>query len=260
MDRVPPCPPHLWAPSQHQVTGLADKHAPILHQFLAMQEGEAAEEMANLALPALEEKGLSFLWPCPTTPLWNAADGQEIILTEWGPSMTLTMSFTWMLFCSESRATAKRLSFFRVTAWCLTVTTFPYMFSTCRGSGGCWGMRVARVTWSRASLKWDDPSLQETAGCLGQAVSECYPVGMGSTKNVRCNLRWNWTPWLSIGDLRDWWGGIDINIIAKVCSPIILYPGLKPNLHTNFHWSLKTPLSWMLLWFLAYRGSFWASQ
>lgn len=48
-------------------------------------------------------------------------------------------------------------------------------------------MRVARVTWSRASLKWDDPSLQETAGC--QAVSECYPVGTGSTKNVRCNLR-----------------------------------------------------------------------
>lgn len=50
--------------------------------------------------------------------------------------MTLTMSFTWMLFCSESRATAKRLSFFRVTAWCLTVTTFPYMFSTYEGGEG----------------------------------------------------------------------------------------------------------------------------
>ena len=60
----------------------------------------------------------------------------KLILTEWGPSMTLTMSFTWILFCSESRATAKRLSFFRVTAWCLTVTTFPYMFSTYIGSGG----------------------------------------------------------------------------------------------------------------------------
>lgn len=44
--------------------------------------------------------------------------------------MTLTMSLTWMLFCSESRATAKRLSFFLVTAWCRTVTTFPYMFNT----------------------------------------------------------------------------------------------------------------------------------
>lgn len=56
--------------------------------------------------------------------------------TEWGPSMTLTMSLTWMLFCSESRATAKRLSFFLVTAWCRTVTTFPYMFSTCSPQGG----------------------------------------------------------------------------------------------------------------------------
>lgn len=44
--------------------------------------------------------------------------------------MTLTMSLTWMLFCSESRATAKRLSFLRFTAWCRTVSTFPCMFNT----------------------------------------------------------------------------------------------------------------------------------
>lgn len=53
--------------------------------------------------------------------------------------MTLTMSLTWMLFCSESSATAKRLSFFLVTAWCRTVTTFPYMFST-------WGQGTAQGT------------------------------------------------------------------------------------------------------------------
>lgn len=51
-------------------------------------------------------------------------------LTECGPSMTLTMSFTWMLFCSESRATAKRLSFRLFTAWCRTVSTLPCMLST----------------------------------------------------------------------------------------------------------------------------------
>lgn len=100
-----------------------------------MQEGKAAEEMANLTLPALEEKERS-LMAVPTITLSDADDGQELILTEWGPSMTLTMSFTWMLFCSESRATANRLSFFRVTAWCLTVTTFPYILSTFEGRGG----------------------------------------------------------------------------------------------------------------------------
>lgn len=59
-----------------------------------------------------------------------------MVPTEWGPSMTLTMSLTWMLFCSESKATAKRLSFFLVTAWCRTVTTFPYMFNTCNQQEG----------------------------------------------------------------------------------------------------------------------------
>lgn len=52
------------------------------------------------------------------------------LLTECGPSMTFTMSLTWMLFCSESSATAKRLSFLRLTAWCRTVRTFPCMFKT----------------------------------------------------------------------------------------------------------------------------------
>lgn len=142
---MPPRLSHLRAPCQHQMAGLADKHAPVLYQFLAMQEGEAAEEMANLALSALDGEGQSLSWPCPTPTLSDVTDGQELILTEWGPSMTLTMSFTWMLFCSESRATAKRLSFFRVTAWCLTVTTFPYMFSTYGGRGGdTEGMRVER--------------------------------------------------------------------------------------------------------------------
>lgn len=59
--------------------------------------------------------------------------------------MTLTMSLTWMLFCSESRATAKRLSFLRVTAWCRTVTTFPYMFSTWGGEKRLEGGRTGNA-------------------------------------------------------------------------------------------------------------------
>lgn len=127
---MPPHLPHLRAPCQYQVAGLADKHAPILHQFLAVQEGKAAEEMANLALPTLDGERMVTLVDAPLPNSFRCGYRQELVLTEWGPSITLTMSFTWMLFCSESRATAKRLSFFRVTAWCLTVTTFPYMFST----------------------------------------------------------------------------------------------------------------------------------
>lgn len=96
------------------------------------------EDVADLTLAALECREQ---WALSAPPRLTPASplglgGRACTLTEWGPSMTLTMSFTWMLFCSESRDSAKRLSFLRVTAWCLTVTTFPYMFSTYRGAGG----------------------------------------------------------------------------------------------------------------------------
>lgn len=189
---MPPCPPHLRASCQHQVAGLADKHATILHQFLAVQEGEAAEEMANLAFPALDGGRTVSSWPRSTPNLSAVTDGTKLILTEWGPSMTLTMSFTWILFCSESRATAKRLSFFRVTAWCLTVTTFPYMFSTYGGTGGDteW-LRVERrhvgqgfpaVGWF---FLWE--TVPSSAGCLdsltlGQAMLGTTPWAPGHPK------------------------------------------------------------------------------
>lgn len=48
---------HLGAARQHQVASLAHEHAAIFHQLLTVEEGEASEQVADLPLPALEEKG-----------------------------------------------------------------------------------------------------------------------------------------------------------------------------------------------------------
>lgn len=50
---VPPARSHLGTASQDKVSGLADKHAAILHQLLAVQEGKATEEVPDLPLAAL---------------------------------------------------------------------------------------------------------------------------------------------------------------------------------------------------------------
>lgn len=108
------------------MAGLANKHAAIFHQLLTVEEGEAPEQVADLALTTLEGGGGG-----GDTGATQLTTGSGSELTECGPSITLTMSLTWMLFCSESKATAKWLSFRRLTAWCRTVRTFPCMFSTC---------------------------------------------------------------------------------------------------------------------------------
>lgn len=48
-----PVRPHLGATCQDEVAGLADEHAAVLHQLLAVQEGEAPEEVPDLPLAAL---------------------------------------------------------------------------------------------------------------------------------------------------------------------------------------------------------------
>lgn len=57
--------PHLGAPRQDEVPGLADKHATILHQLLAVQEGEAPEEVPDLPLPALPRDTGVKPWAAP---------------------------------------------------------------------------------------------------------------------------------------------------------------------------------------------------
>ena len=52
---VPLVCPHLGAPRQDEVPGLADEHAAVLHQLLAVQEGEAPEEVPDLPLAALPQ-------------------------------------------------------------------------------------------------------------------------------------------------------------------------------------------------------------
>lgn len=107
---------HLGAAGQHQVASLAHEHAAVLHQLLTVEEGEASEQVADLPLTALQEGGGA--GSDLHSAFCNRARGGGGVeaLTECGPSITLTMSLTWMLFCSESKATAKRLSFLRFTA------------------------------------------------------------------------------------------------------------------------------------------------
>lgn len=50
---APPARSHLGTASQDEVSGLADEHAAVLHQLLAVQEGKAAEEVPDLPLAAL---------------------------------------------------------------------------------------------------------------------------------------------------------------------------------------------------------------
>lgn len=51
-----PAGTHLGAARQHQVARLADEHAAVFHQLLAVQEGEASEQVADLPLAALQRK------------------------------------------------------------------------------------------------------------------------------------------------------------------------------------------------------------
>jgi len=50
-------------------------------------------------------------------------------LTEWGPSTTLTTSFTWIWLLSESRAIARNESFFFVTEVCFTITSWSRTYT-----------------------------------------------------------------------------------------------------------------------------------
>lgn len=95
------------------MSSLTDKHAAIFHQLLTVEEGKASEQVADLPLSTLEEEGTQEVTRAPGSA---REEGGVDALTECGPSITLTMSLTWMLFCSESKATAKRLSFLRFTA------------------------------------------------------------------------------------------------------------------------------------------------
>lgn len=95
------------------MASLANEHAAIFHQLFTVEEGEASEQVADLPFTTLEEEGEQDVTQATRAP--NRKWLRDA-LTECGPSITLTMSLTWMLFCSESNATAKWLSFLRFTA------------------------------------------------------------------------------------------------------------------------------------------------
>lgn len=108
--------------------------------------------------------------------------------------MTLTMSLTWMLFCSESRATAKRLSFFLVTAWCRTVTTFPYMFSTCspwRGGGKELGRRGPAQNSPLHAPEAEAGEASPAQGCVHESLSHPLPQ-QGTQKHRKTEKKKTW--------------------------------------------------------------------
>lgn len=177
----------LGSTSQHQVSGLADEHASVLHQLLTVEESEASEEVTNLAFTALQENRrhtcavvnmlLSrgyfkfynrtlkmLLMNRLNQKMYSDTTESAVALTECGPSMTFTISFTWMLFCSESSATAKRLSFRRFTAWWRTVSTFPCMFNTWEAYHGVLARCVSAEQKAELGLLWRPEKSLSPAG------------------------------------------------------------------------------------------------
>ena len=133
------------------MTGLANENTTIFTHHSWMEESEIAVQVTDLSLTTgmrtvddltFNSKLLVRIHHSPKKSIsrLNKRDQAKFFKIKWNatnitntvPTVTLTISFRWMAFCSESRAVAVRFSLRRCSACGRTDTTLPCMFNICQ--------------------------------------------------------------------------------------------------------------------------------